>query len=865
MKFALKDYQRDAVRDALSNLRKAHRLWHGESDKTAFSLTAVTGAGKTVMAAAALEGLFHGDDEFDFDADPGAAVIWFSDDPSLNEQTLFRLTEASDRINRTDLVVVENTFNRPKFEAGKIYFLNTQKLGKNSLLVRGHDQAELEAKAGDLLPETRPDLRSYTIWDTIQNTIEDPDLTLYLVLDEAHRGMGTPTAATQSAKSTIVQRLINGSAGVHGIPVVWGISATVERFNKAIEFAGKHIKLPNVAVDATKVQESGLIKDTILLDIPDETGDFDTVLVRRATDKLRESTCAWAGYAKQQEEAHAVVPLMVLQVPNMPNPDEIGRALDTIFDRYPELPTASVAHVFGEHSTQRFGNRDVPYIEPQRVQESTWVRVLIAKDAISTGWDCPRAEVMVSFRAAKDRTHITQLLGRMVRSPLARRIPGSDRLNAIDCLLPKFNRKTVEDVVDAFMKGDDTLPATPGRILIDYMEVKPNLAASAAVWKAFEALPSQTRPQRGAKPAKRLTALAHELASDEILAAAGKLAHAEMHKVLDQFQEEYEYKIKAKREAVLIVDGKTVKADLQVKEKSFDQFWEDADVAVIDDAYRRAARIFSPDISRTYVDHLASKAANRDEDPEEFLEAIVEARVTVAGLGLVTEVQAYFDAEADKLAKAWFAKYAQQIKVLSDDRKESYRQIIEMSAEPQDIDLVKPEARYEATKARVKDEVTVFPTWQNHLLCDIDGKYPVELNDWEREVVEAESKRKGFTFWYRNPQQPGQSSLGIAYLNGDEYKIVRPDFVFFALDDEKVVADLIDPHGLHLADALPKLKGLAEYAAKHTGAYRRIASVAAVGTQLRVLNLMREDVRSTIATATNARDLFLSHLADDYC
>jgi hypothetical protein len=72
----------------------------------------------------------------------------------------------------TLLVVVENTFNRPRFDAGKIYFLNTQKLSKNSLLVRGHDQEKMEAKAGNLLPETRPDLRAYTIWDTIQNTIE---------------------------------------------------------------------------------------------------------------------------------------------------------------------------------------------------------------------------------------------------------------------------------------------------------------------------------------------------------------------------------------------------------------------------------------------------------------------------------------------------------------------------------------------------------------------------------------------------------------------------------------------------------------------------------------------------------------------
>jgi type III restriction enzyme len=818
------------------------------------SLTAVTGAGKTVMAAAAFEALFHGDDEFNFDADPGAVVIWFSDDPSLNEQTRFRLMEASDRINHRDMVVVEHPFVRPKFEAGKIYFLNTQKLGKNSLLVRGFEGED------DLVTQMRPDAQAYTLWDTIQNTIDDPDLTLYLVLDEAHRGMG---GTTPSEKGTIVQRLINGFKGVPGIPVVWGISATVERFNKAIEFAGKHIKLPNVVVDAAKVQESGLIKDTILLDIPEETGDFDTVLVRRATDKLKESTIAWHEYAKQQDGAPAVVPLMVLQIPNTPDPHEIGRALDTIFERYPDLPTAGVAHVLGDHTTQRFGDRDVPYIEPQRVQESTWVRVLIAKDAISTGWDCPRAEVMVSFRAASDRTHITQLLGRMVRSPLARRIPGNDRLNAVECLLPKFNRKTVEEVVDALMSGDDSAPPT-GRILIDYVEVKPNLEATASVWDAFEALPSQTRPQRGAKPAKRLTALAHELASDGILAGAGKLAHGVMHQALDAFQESQKEKVETKRKSVLTVDGKTVIADMKGKEKTFDEFWEDADMAAIDDAYRRAARIFTPDIARSYVEHLARQVASLDDDPEEFLEAIMEARVTVAGMGLVTEVQAYFDAEADKLAKAWLAKYAPQIKALTDDRKESHRQIVEMSAEPQSLALAKPESRIEATKARENDKEIIFPTWKCHLLADKDGKYPAELNQWERAVVEAESKRVGFRFWYRNPQQPGQSSLGIAYLEDEQFKIVRPDFIFFAEQDGKIVVDLVDPHGLHLADALPKLKGLATYAETYASAYRRIEAVAEVGGRLRAIDLTCADARQAIGDAVSPKGLYESTLAHDY-
>src|SRR5947207_2649194 len=154
MKFTLHPYQEKAVAEVLANLKKAQKRWRDESDRHAFSLTAVTGAGKTVMAAAVFEALFHGEDEkFHFDADRGAVVIWFSDDPSLNEQTRFRLMESSDRLRHTDLVVVENTFNRGKFEAGKIYFLNTQKLSKNSLLVRSGDGGD----DGDFFPGARPD------------------------------------------------------------------------------------------------------------------------------------------------------------------------------------------------------------------------------------------------------------------------------------------------------------------------------------------------------------------------------------------------------------------------------------------------------------------------------------------------------------------------------------------------------------------------------------------------------------------------------------------------------------------------------------------------------------------------------------
>ncbi|HEY9039724.1 MAG TPA: hypothetical protein VIN05_12380 [Roseovarius sp.] len=234
------------------------------------------------------------------------------------------------------------------------------------------------------------------------------------------------------------------------------------------------IVVPNVVVNSKLVQDSGLLKDTINLDVPDEAGDFATVLLRRGTEKLRDITKAWDAYAAEQGESGKVTPLMVLQVPNTPNKDDVGTWLQTIFDTWPELPADSVYNVFGEKKTESYKGHSVPYIAPERVQESDHVRILLAKEAISTGWDCPRAEVMVSFRAASDQTHITQMLGRMVRTPLARRIPGNERLNAVDCLLPNFNQATVKAVVQSLMTGGDLGDKLPGRrVLINPKEMSP--------------------------------------------------------------------------------------------------------------------------------------------------------------------------------------------------------------------------------------------------------------------------------------------------------------------------------------------------------------------------------------------------------
>src|SRR5690606_31660502 len=119
--------------------------------------------------------------------------------------------------------------------------------------------------------------------------------------------------------------------------------------------------------------------------IPAEAGTFDSVLVKRAARKLRESSELWQTYALTQQSHEVVKPLLILQTPNTPDHDDIGLALDAIFGEYPELPGHSIRHVFGDHSVQKFGQWEVEWIEPQRVQDQSHVRVLVAKDAISTG------------------------------------------------------------------------------------------------------------------------------------------------------------------------------------------------------------------------------------------------------------------------------------------------------------------------------------------------------------------------------------------------------------------------------------------------------------------------------------------------
>lgn len=860
MRYTLKDYQVDAVRDVLKNLGQARDMYHRYDSLTQFSLTATTGAGKTVMAAAVIEAVLFGNDEFDFEPDPGAVVLWFSDDPSLNEQSRVRIQAASSELDAR-LRVVESTFSEPSFRPGNIYFLNTQKLSKNSRLVKS-DPGPTNGQT--MLYEPRPDDVQSSIYDTITNTVQNEDLTLYFVLDEAHRGMGT----TNNDRSTIVQRLINGQGSVPPMPVVFGISATVDRFEKAMKDAKGRAALPSVLVDSALVQASGLLKDDIALSIPAEDGEFDTVLLTEAVKKVRASSAAWEQYAQEQGETDVVLPLLVVQMSDKPSHETLVRTLATIYESWPGLAHDAAANVFGEHQDLAVGQQTVPYIEPQRVQDAKYVRVVLAKSAISTGWDCPRAEVLVSFRPAKDRTHITQLLGRMMRTPLARRIPGNELLNSVDCLLPLFDRKTAVGVAEMLMKGstskdeaDDGADAGGGegrRVLFDPVPLYRNPAIEQAVWDIFEDIPSVTIPKKNVKPIRRLTALATALSKDGLVTDAVERAHRHLHGVLDGRAVQFAMKVADARNDVLTMEGEEVRGRVGGG-LSYKAFALSADPRAIEDYYRAATRVLSPALCSSYVDHLVGSDGDDDD--------LLEAHIIVASLARVPEIGQALDTEAENLARTWLSETRVARKGLTDEQQAEYDRLEGMSTQPERVTLTTPKTAQADTKVRRADgSETDLPTRTLHIVAAEDETYPIDLNDWERKVVDAEAKQPGFKGWYRNPNRTAKESLAVAYRDtSGDWKALRPDFIFFGTaHDGSVVVDLVDPHGHHLSDALPKLKGLADFAERFETDFRRIESVAETGGKLRVLDITHENVREAIRSAESAKVLYDSALAADY-
>ena len=542
MRYELTDYQREATMAVLQRLHWGDEDWHTRRERSSFALSAITGAGKTVIATAAIEALFFSSSDLGTEHNPRATFLWITDDPALNRQTRNRMLAASELLGPKHLTEINDGFLDQALVPGRVYFLNTQKLSKTSRLVQNTN------------------LRQLTFWDVLANTITSENSTLYLILDEAHRGMRRAPDRT-----TIVQRLIHGEPGASPpIPVVWGISATIERFTKAMGETLNRTARSHVDVDIDKVRASGLVKDGIGLEQPVGKGTFSTTLLRDAVHTVLEYEQRWAAYSKMEGEPE-VLPVLVIQVPDKANSSKLGEIVQTVEAGWPMLGSDAVAHVFGEHEPIVLASRTVHWVYPESIQEDTTIRVVLAKEAISTGWDCPRAEVLYSERPAKDSTHIAQVIGRMVRQPLTHRIATDDVLNTVSCYLPLFDRNALASIKEALEgtgkeNGEQQLGP---EVLLAPRNFGWNPNVQNNVFEFIETLPSIPTPDATASPLRRAKRLVQPLSDDAsgmaLLPDAGDLLMKTLYARLDGLSAEYKEVVEAR-----IAEFKTVEVRREV-------------------------------------------------------------------------------------------------------------------------------------------------------------------------------------------------------------------------------------------------------------------------------------------------------------
>lgn len=830
MKLILKDFQEEAVKELYRHVRSARRDV-ADGDHQALILAAPTGSGKTVVANALFERILEGDETHEGDAT--ATFLWLTDQPDLNEQTRrkFLANSTPSIFDSSRLITIETEFDEPRFAPGHVYFLNTQKIGKDKKLVAHGDK------------------RSYTLWETISRTVEESPASFWLVIDEAHRGMAPEDNPELAA--TIAQKFIVGSNGeVPAVPLVLGISATPQRFQQLL--AGRPRTQRQHVITPEQVRTSGLIKDWITVYHPEETQPSDWTLLGAATDKLVEYADAWATYTKAEKEPTLVEPLLVVQVEDAPatggiSKTDIAEAIRTIETKLGRtLQENEIAHSLQEGTTLEFGDRAVPYVKPPDIQDRSDIRVVFFKMSLNTGWDCPRAEVMMSFRRAVDYTNIAQLVGRMVRNPLARSVSTDQRLNTVSLYLPYYDEESLNVVVD-YLHSPDPAVGLPSQTQRGEFQIEVKRDAKLkAVFAFAEKLPTYS-VERVPKVSsiKRLARLGRYLAQDKVDAKANQTLRAFIVKQLEKernrlknttaFKATVSQAAQVSVRAVQVAVGgpaETVASASNVNSVSANggsaPLALDVAQQNLDDIYDLSGRQLGEGL---HADFVRARVA-----------AVSSVSLTHAKLELFAVLAD--PKTVDNLEKACATKFAEMydkhrdaIAELPDGRRQIYRRLRRSARKPEPETLELPPNMFADKRERMRDK---------HLYVDGNGKYPSKLNTWEERVLADALGQKGAVAWLRNVPRQNWSFV-VPYRHHGEDRPLYPDFLAFRKTGGKMVVDVLEPHAMAYDDSWAKAVGLAEFAREHGDEqFGRIELITQVGKTMKRLDLNKPDIRDKV-------------------
>ena len=396
-------FQQETIEKLFATLTE---LWKKDGKQLPLVFKSPTGSGKTFMMAHFVRGL---NKLPNWDIDKAFIWITFSDDLAMQSKKKFE--EYFENTLENNLLTV-NDINRGKMLKNDILFFNWQKVvsrAAESRVLRRPDDELMVKESGKYFE------------DFIDGTEKD-NRSIILIIDEAHTNV-TPDLAQQ------IIDYIDPKIVIH-------ISATPKP-----EIVAKAADLNSyVTTDRARVVAEGLIKEKIITQTDEDLKQFkgkdlDEALLDLGLEKREELKQEFEKLGKK------VNPLLLIQLPN----DDTERV--QAGEKTKEQITSDYLKKKGikENKIARWFDN---FPKPDGIEDNEDdYDVLLFKLAAGTGWDCPRASVLVMFRNVRVEQRYIQTVGRILRMPepdLKEDYKSSPNLR-VGYLYTNYNRKDITD------------------------------------------------------------------------------------------------------------------------------------------------------------------------------------------------------------------------------------------------------------------------------------------------------------------------------------------------------------------------------------------------------------------------------------
>lgn len=363
----LKQYQESAVDELVL---KSKLLLNKQVDKRTIVFQSPTGSGKTFMMSQYIAQLIdelHNQD---------LCFLWLSPGKGgLHEQSYRSLKREFAGFPVVYLLEEEFMGARRTIDKNEVVVGNWEKLSSK------------DGKTNEWKSKLMKDKETVNFRELVENT-KAAGMTLVLIIDESHSRDKAERAF--ELRNTIIQ------------PVL-----TIEMSATPILREGEYHE--RVEVQANDVIEEGMIKKEIIINEGiDEIADDEVSSQELVMVAAYQKHCALKKL--YEEEGVDINPLVLVQIPV----SDAGEDKKDFIEEF-----------LGERGITKDNGKLAVWLDEEKVnQEAELItrnndqaEFLIFKQAVDTGWDCPRAQILVKFREVKSLVFEIQTVGRILRMP----------------------------------------------------------------------------------------------------------------------------------------------------------------------------------------------------------------------------------------------------------------------------------------------------------------------------------------------------------------------------------------------------------------------------------------------------------------